>query len=316
MRAPATAPCWRRRRRSTSCALRYGENFAGTTQAVALRRDASTLDGVTVSASIRPAMCSARRRSRSSASGTAHRRLRRLQGRAPTRPARRSSWCPATSSSPRRHSACRCSAIGDAASEIAKLLAFGRAVSRARASRRRLFARQGAARHRADPRGRLRPADLPARRAWRSITRYYAAQRHRARRAARWCAAPRRRELAGAIALCPPSALQRPVVAPLSRSGDGLRVGLDAGARARPPARRRAAAGDLRPRRLGRADRDHRGDRRVARSGSRTAQEDALVHWCETHGLKARPLRHRRLWRRGRGDRRADGSRRRTSATP
>ena len=50
--------------------------------------------------------------------------------------------------------------------------------------------------------------------------------------------------------------------AALSRSGHGLRLGLDAGAGPRPPARRRTAAGDFRPRRLGRADRDHRGDRR------------------------------------------------------
>ena len=50
--------------------------------------------------------------------------------------------------------------------------------------------------------------------------------------------------------------------AAVSRSGHGLRLGLDAGARPRPPARRRTAAGDFRPRRLGRADRDHRGHRR------------------------------------------------------
>ncbi len=43
--------------------------------------------------------------------------------------------------------------------------------------------------------------------------------RHRARRTARWCADAKKAELAGAIALCPPSALQDRVVAPLSRSG-------------------------------------------------------------------------------------------------
>ena len=80
------------------------------------------------------------------------------------RPARRSSRCPATSSSPRRPSACRCSAIGDAARRDRKAAGLGRAVSRARASGRRLFARQGAARDRAAARGRLGRADLPARR--------------------------------------------------------------------------------------------------------------------------------------------------------
>jgi glyoxylase-like metal-dependent hydrolase (beta-lactamase superfamily II) len=42
--------------------------------------------------------------------------------------------------------------------------ALGRVVPGARAPRRRLFARQGAARHRAHPQGRLRRADLSARR--------------------------------------------------------------------------------------------------------------------------------------------------------
>ncbi len=54
----------------------------------------------------------------------------------------------------------------------------------------------------------------------------------------------------------------RSLDAALSRSGDGVRLGLDAGARARAPARRRAAAGDFRSRRLGRADRDDCRDRR------------------------------------------------------
>ena len=61
--------------------LRYGENFAGATQAVALRRDASTLGGVTVT------LPSGRPRARLGADRgrtqrPAHRRLRRLQGRA------------------------------------------------------------------------------------------------------------------------------------------------------------------------------------------------------------------------------------------
>ncbi len=49
-----------------------------------------------------------------------------------------------------------------------------------------------------------------------------------------------------------------PLEPPLPRSRPGLRVGLDAGARPGPPARRGAAAGDLRPRRLGRTDRHRR----------------------------------------------------------
>ena len=53
----------------------------------------------------------------------------------------------------------------DDRAEIRKLLASVAPVPRAHASRRRLRARQGAARHRADPRGRLRRADLHPRRA-------------------------------------------------------------------------------------------------------------------------------------------------------
>ena len=48
----------------------------------------------------------------------------------------------------------------------------------------------------------------------------------------------------------------------IPRSGHGVCVGLDAGARPRPSARRRIAAGDFGPCRLGRIDRDHRCHRR------------------------------------------------------
>ena len=128
--------------------LRYGENFAGTTQAVALRRDDRR--SATSTVTFHPA---------GHVLGSAQIAVE-LQGHLrssppattrtpPIRPARRSSWCPATSSSPRRRSACRCSAMAMRRARSNKLLAFGRAVSRARASGRRLFARQGAARDRA-----------------------------------------------------------------------------------------------------------------------------------------------------------------------
>jgi len=50
--------------------------------------------------------------------------------------------------------------------------------------------------------------------------------------------------------------------AAISRSGHRVCLGLDAGARAGAPAWRRIAVGDFRSCRLGRPDRDHRGDRR------------------------------------------------------
>ena len=69
-------------------------------------------------------------------------------------------------------------------------------------------------------------------------------------------------ELAGTITLCPPSALKRSLGAPLSRSGHRICFRLDAHSRPGPATRRRLAAGDFRSRRLGRSHRDDRGDRR------------------------------------------------------
>ncbi len=95
-------------------------------------------------------MCWARRRSRSSCKGMPHRRLRRLQGRAG--PDLRAVRAGAVRRVHHRGDVrpagvppCRCRTA-----RSRKLLALGRAVSRARASGRRLFARQGAARDRAD----------------------------------------------------------------------------------------------------------------------------------------------------------------------
>ena len=80
-----------------------------------------------------------------------------------------------------------------------------------------------------------------------------------------------------------------PLVAPVSRSGHGLRLGLDARARAGAPARRRAAAGDLRPCRLGRADAT------IAATGASEDLGDARPRGragalVRGRGLKARPL--------------------------
>ena len=80
--------------------------------------------------------------------------------------------------------------------------------------------------------------------------------------------------------------------AAVSRSGHGVRLGLDAGARPRPPARRRTAAGDFRPRRLGRADRDHRAPPAPAKSGSPTARK---TRWCIGARQEASP-RGRSIW--------------------
>ena len=120
MPAPATARCWRRARRSTSWRCATATDFAGATQARAL---GETIDDQRrrASPSIRPAMCSARRRSRSSMAACASSPPATTSA-SRTRPARPSSRSPATSSSPRRPSACRCSAIRRTRDEIARLL--------------------------------------------------------------------------------------------------------------------------------------------------------------------------------------------------
>src|SRR5262245_47969228 len=70
---------------------------------------------------------------------------------------------------------------------------------------------------------------------------------------------------------------RRPLVAPAAGPGHCFRLGLDAGARASAPARRRASARDLGPRRLARACRDHRRDRRGGSVGDAWARGRAAA---------------------------------------
>ena len=153
--------------------LRYGENFAGSAQAIGYGESVD-LGGVRVT--FHPAghvLGSAQ--IAVEADGLRDRRFRRLQERRPTRPARRSSWCRATSSSPRRLSRLPVFRHGDRRRRDRKAAAFGDGVSRARASGRRLFARQGAARHRAAAQGRLH-APIYLHGAMEKITAYYASR--------------------------------------------------------------------------------------------------------------------------------------------
>ena len=160
--------------------LRYGENFAGSTQAIALWRGDQARRRHRQIPSRRPR--AGLGADRGLLQGHLHRRLRRLQGcaRSDLRAVRggalrrlhhRGDVRPA-GVPPRR-----CGRRGEEAA------GFGRAVSGARASGRRLFARQGAARDRAAARGRLRRADLSARRDGEDHA-LLSKPRHRARRAA------------------------------------------------------------------------------------------------------------------------------------
>src|SRR6266540_3118527 len=85
---------------------------------------------------------------------------------------------------------------------------------------------------------------------------------------------------------------------------------MDARAGARAPAPGRIAAGHFGSRRLGRAYRDHRRDRRVGYLGHPRPRRGAGA--LEPHLWAAgTAARHRRLWRRGRGRQRDPNSRRR-----
>ena len=229
--------------------LRYGENFAGSTQAVQLRRNADARRRHGDVPSGRP--CARLGANRGRVQGPADRRLRRLQGRA--RPDLRAVRAGAVRRVHHRGDV-RLPVFrhGDAAGEIAKLLHsvalfperahLVGAYSLGKAQRVIALIREA---------GYDKPIYLHG--AMEKITRYYVSRgielgELRSVRGAD------KAELAGAIALCPPSAAAGCLDAALSRSGAVLCLRLDAGAGARAPARRRTAAGDLRPCRLGRPD--------------------------------------------------------------
>ena len=229
-------------------AVRYGEDFAGATQAAELG-EPFDIGGVNVDVPSGRA-CARLGPDRARVQGPAHRRVGRLQARArpdllPFEPVPCDVFITeATFGLPVfRHP--RHARRGGQAARLR------RAVSGARASRRRLRARQGAAPDGAHPRGRLRRADLHPRRAG-EAHRILPGQRHRARRRRRKVAADERAKLAGAIVHLPAGRRSRTSGRAASPIPSRLRLGLDAGARPGAAARRRTAACRLRPCRLGR----------------------------------------------------------------
>ena len=205
MRAPATARCWRRARRSTSWRCATARILPATTQAAAL---GETTDD--------------QRRLRHLPSGRPCARLGADRGRASAACA---SSPPATTSA-RPDATCapfepiKCDVFITEATfglpvfrhppdtrRDRPAAEIGRAVSRARASGRRLCARQGAARDPAAARRRLRQADLHPRRAGQAL-RLLSEPGHRSRRPAAGDRRERRarQDFAGAIVVGPPSA--------------------------------------------------------------------------------------------------------------
>ena len=170
---------------------------------------------------------------------------------------------------------------------------LGRAVSRARASRGCLFARQGAAVDRAAAQRRLCGAGLSARRHGEDH-RLLRQPRHCARRAARGARRQQSRARRHHHHLSAIGA-QRYLDAAVSRADRRLCLGLDAGAGTGAPARRRAAAGRFRPRGLGRPHRDDRRDRRRRNLGHPRpgGRAGALVHHPRPESAAARYCRLR-----------------------
>ena len=270
-------------------ALRYGEDFAGATQEAGPRRDGRT-STASPSPSIRPAMCSARRRSRSSTTARASSPPATTSG-SPTRPACPSSRSAATSSSPRRPSACRSSAIRPTRDEIGKLLKSAEqfperahlvgAYALGKAQRVIRLIRDA---------GYDQPIYIHG--ALAKLCDYYQSAGHRSRRPPAGDGRGRRQagDFAGAIVVGPPSAFAdrwaRRFPDPISCFASGwMRI------------RQRAKQGGVElPLIISDhsdwdelTDNDPR-DRRAARSGSRTA---ARRRWCagaSSQGIAARPL--------------------------
>ena len=217
--------------------------------------------------------------------GRARRDLRRLQAKRRPDHARPSSSCRAICSSPRRPSRCRCSSHGDAKAEVAKLLK-----SRTQFPERahvvgvyglgkcqRLIALLREA-------GYDRPIYLHgALVECCALYERFGVELGELKPAT----GTKREEMKGADRARTAFRNRRPLVAPPAGPAHRVRLGLDAGARPRAPARRRAAARHLRSCGLARADRT------IAETGAREVwvthgREDALLHHIAIDG-PARP---------------------------
>ena len=267
--------------------LRYGDNFAGSTQADRAMARKIRLGDVKIEIpSRRP--CAGLGADRGLLQGHLHRRLRRLQG------------CPDPTCTPFEVVPCDVFITeatfglpvfrhGDAADEVRKLLGLGGAVSRAGASGRRLFARQGAARDRAAARGRLRRADLSA---WRDGNDHALLPRAAASRSAS-CASVQRHEEGRSRRHHHAGAADRPTSDIWTRRfPDPVTAFASGWMRVRARARQRGVELPL-------VISDHADwdglTATIAATGAGEVwvthgQEDALVHWCKTRGLAARPL--------------------------
>ena len=272
--------------------LRYGENFAGTAQAVALWRAAADRRRRGELSSRRP--CARLGADRGRGPRPARRGVGRLQGRGrPDLPAVRAGRLR------------RLHHRGDVRAAGVPSWRSERRDRQAVALRRRFFpsgrissAPIRSARRNASSRCCGRPAtiaDLSPRRAWRRSRDTTRSAWTLAR--CGWCATPAKAELAGAIALCPPSALHERWA---RRFPDPVTAFASGWMRVRARARQRRVELPL-------VISDHADwdglTATIAATGASEiwvthGAEDALVHWCGTRGLDARPLHSSAMARR------------------
>ncbi len=197
---------------------------------------------------------------------------------------------PATSSSPRRPSACRSSLIRRSRRRSASCSHALHREPRSLRAGRRLCAGQGAAGDRGIAPRRAMPTPIYLHGAMEAMCRLYEDVRRRAGRSAAGLAMHRRTRCAAQIVVCPALRAQRPLEPPPARSDhcDGER--LDARAPARPAAQRRTAAGDFRPCRLERADPRRSREVNPQETWITHGREEALLRWCELNQRRARAL--------------------------
>ena len=290
MPAPAMARCSRRARRwrSWRSAL-WRRALPARRRPLRLWREFAARTAST-SAWSRPAMCWARRRSVMRWQGPCRRRLRRLQARSAIPPA-----------PPFEPLACdvfiteatfglpvfRHPRDGRRDHEASRTRV--RAVSRPRTSGRRLFARQGAARHLrcCARRATTRRSICMAR--WRGSRAFYEAEGVELGEL-RSVAGERPRQDGRRNRDLPAERAAGSWSRQISRSHRGLRLGLDADQGPCAPARDRAAARHFRSRRLGRTDPDRQARPAAKRLLVTHGEEEALVHWARGEGIAAEPL--------------------------
>jgi hypothetical protein len=253
--------------------LRYGENFAGTTQAIRYGESLNVTRRVKVT--FHPGRPCARLgadrgQARKACASSRPATIRTC----PIRPARLSSSCHATSSSPRRRSLCRCSGTAIRMTQIGKLLRSVALFPSARISSAPIRSARRSASSRFCASGTRRADYLHG--AMEKHHRLLRQPRHRAWRTAPGAGRDQDRACRHHHAL-PAVGVERHLDAALSRSGHGFCFGLDAYPGPGAPAWRRRCRWSFPITPIGTASPRPLPRLAPAKSGSRTARR---MRWC------------------------------------